>query len=153
MCRPWLEGNPLRNSAKGRVCRKNQAGLLLEGARPAGESLGIRERVPVRFAVCYSILDVVEMNKLKQMPGLVVEELDDEILLYRPSTHKAIHLNETAAAIWKLCDGTRTVKDLVDCLLPEFPSAEARISHEVQETIELLLRDGALVERLPESSS
>ena len=56
------------------------------------------------------------MNRLHKFPGVVVEEMGEEILLYRPTTHKAIHLNGTAAAIWKLCDGTRTVKDLVACL-------------------------------------
>lgn len=86
------------------------------------------------------------MNRLKQSPGFVIEEMDDEILLYRPSTHKAIHLNGTAAAIWKLCDGTRTAKDLVDCLIAEYPSAQSSVSHEVQEAIDLLLSDGALVE-------
>jgi Coenzyme PQQ synthesis protein D (PqqD) len=92
------------------------------------------------------------MNKLKQAPGIVVEEMDDEILLYRPSTHKAIHLNGTAAVIWKLCDGTRTTQDLAGCLSAEFPSAQPSIAAEVQETVNLLLRDGVLVEHLSESS-
>ena len=87
------------------------------------------------------------MDRLHKSPGLVVEEMDEEILLYRPSTHKAIHLNGTAAVIWRLCDGTRTVKDLVECLGAEFPTEKSTIALEVQETIDLLLRDGALVER------
>ena len=73
--------------------------------------------------------------------------MDEEILLYRPSTHKAIHLNGTAAVIWRLCDGTRTVTDLVDCLVAEFPDAKPRIAHDVQEAIDQLLREGALIEK------
>jgi hypothetical protein len=84
------------------------------------------------------------MEKLKQSKGFVLEEVDDEILLYKPSLHKAIHLNESAAAIWKLCDGTRNVKDLIDCLMSEYPSAQSTIPFEIQETVELLLREGAL---------
>ena len=87
------------------------------------------------------------MDRLHKSPSLVVEEMDEEILLYRPSTHKAIHLNGTAAVIWRLCDGTRTVKDLVECLGTEFPTEKSTIALEVQETIDLLIRDGALVER------
>ncbi len=87
------------------------------------------------------------MERLKQSSGFVVEEMDDEILLYRPSTHKAIHLNETAAAIWKLCDGTRTVKDIVECFLAAYPNAASSVSHEVQEAVDLMLRDGALAEQ------
>jgi hypothetical protein len=93
------------------------------------------------------------MDRLKQSPGFVVEEMEDEILLYKPSTHKAIHLNATAAAIWKLCDGTRTAKDLEECLMSAYPSAPSSVSHEVQEAIYLLLRDGALVEHSAGSSS
>jgi hypothetical protein len=84
---------------------------------------------------------------LRQFPGIVVEEMDGEILLYRPSTHKALHLNGTAAVIWKLCDGTRTAKDIVDCLAAEFPDNQSRIAVEVQEAVDQLLRDGALVEQ------
>ena len=93
------------------------------------------------------------MARLNKFPGLVVEEMDEEILLYRPTTHKAIHLNGTAAIIWKLCDGTRTVKDLVECLSAEFPNAKPSITHEVQETIDQLLRDGALIEQSAETAS
>ena len=87
------------------------------------------------------------MARLNKFPGLVIEEMDEEILLYHPSTHKAIHLNGTAAAIWKLCDGTRSVNDLVDCLAAEFPNAKSRIAPEVRETIDQLLRDGAVIEQ------
>ena len=87
------------------------------------------------------------MHRLHKFPGLVVEDMDGEILLYRPSTHKAIHLNGTAAVIWRLCDGTRTVKDLVDCLVAEFPDAKPRIARDVQEAIDQLLREGALIEK------
>ena len=87
------------------------------------------------------------MEKLKQAKGFVIEEMDDEVLLYKPSIHRAIHLNGSAATIWKLCDGTRTIKDLVTCLMSEYPSAQSSIPFEVQEAIELLLREGALVEQ------
>lgn len=93
------------------------------------------------------------MALLKQFPGLVVEEMDEEILLYRPTTHQAIHLNSMAAAIWKLCDGTRTAKDLIDCFLEAYPDSQSSIPHEVQRTIDELLRDGALIEQSSESGA
>jgi hypothetical protein len=92
------------------------------------------------------------MAPLNQSPGLVVEEMNEEVLLYRPTTHKAIHLNPMAATIWKLCDGTRTVKDLVDCLGAAFPAANSSIAHDVQEAIDQLLREGALIEQTSESA-
>jgi hypothetical protein len=93
------------------------------------------------------------MNYLRQSEGFIIEEMDDEIVLYQPSTHKAIHLNGTAAVIWKLCDGTRTLQDLVECLVGEYPSAQSSISSEVQEAIALLLREGTLVESASQAGS
>ena len=86
------------------------------------------------------------MVSLKQRAGLVLENASDEILLYDPRMHKAIRLNETAAAIWKLCDGTRTVKDLVNCFASEYPSTWSSIACDVQEATEALLGEGALVQ-------
>ena len=93
------------------------------------------------------------MYRLRPFPDIVVEEIDGEILLYRPSTHKAIHLNGTAALIWKLCDGTRTVNEVIDCLSSQFPDARSSIACEVQESIDQLLRDGALLESIDQTSS
>ena len=40
--------------------------------------------------------------------GLIVRELDNEILIYDTDKDKAHCLNETAALVWKLCDGRTT---------------------------------------------
>jgi len=82
----------------------------------------------------------------KQAFGFFVEEMEGENLLYRLGTHKAIHLNETATIIWKLCDGSRTVQDIVDLLKQEFPGSEADIALDVAEAVELLAGEGALLE-------
>ncbi|MEZ5425540.1 MAG: PqqD family protein [Pyrinomonadaceae bacterium] len=44
--------------------------------------------------------------------GLVVQEVADEVLVYDLDTNKAHCLNETAAMVWRNCDGTRTVSDI-----------------------------------------
>jgi len=82
----------------------------------------------------------------KQAFGFFVEEMEGENLLYRLGTHKAIHLNETATLIWKLCDGSRSVQDIVDLLRKEFPASEADIAVDVREAVELLAGEGALLE-------
>ena len=45
---------------------------------------------------------------------LVVEQIGDEILIYDTVNNCAHTLNRTAALVWKLCDGKRTVKR--DCV-------------------------------------
>jgi Coenzyme PQQ synthesis protein D (PqqD) len=48
--------------------------------------------------------------------GLIVRELAGELLVYDRDRNKAHCLNETAALIWKHCDGRTTVSRLRDLL-------------------------------------
>lgn len=41
--------------------------------------------------------------------GLVVKEVDNEVLIYDLETNKAHCLNQTAAKVWNYCDGKSTV--------------------------------------------
>ena len=43
---------------------------------------------------------------------LIVKELPDELLIYDLKRDKAHCLNETAALVWKNCDGHKTVDQL-----------------------------------------
>ncbi len=45
--------------------------------------------------------------------GLVVQEMPDEVLVYDMDTNKAHCLNQSAAFVWKSCDGNNTVGDIV----------------------------------------
>jgi hypothetical protein len=47
---------------------------------------------------------------------LLMRELQDEVILYDRETRKAHCLNHTAAAIWRLCDGTKSVKEIAYAL-------------------------------------
>ena len=51
--------------------------------------------------------------------GLVVRELPDELLIYDTETHEAHCLNETAAFVWKQCDGTTSVSEIASRLSAE----------------------------------
>jgi Coenzyme PQQ synthesis protein D (PqqD) len=48
--------------------------------------------------------------------GLIVRELEDETLVYDADTDRAHCLNQTAARIWKHCDGTSSVPQIADLL-------------------------------------
>jgi len=45
--------------------------------------------------------------------GLVVQEMPGEVLVYDMDSNKAHCLNETAALVWRSCDGNNTVEDIV----------------------------------------
>ena len=44
--------------------------------------------------------------------GIITKEVDGEVLVYDLARDKAHCLNETAAAIWKLCDGRTTASEM-----------------------------------------
>lgn len=44
--------------------------------------------------------------------GLVIQDMPDEILVYDVNTNKAHCLNQTAAFVWKACDGKNSVNDI-----------------------------------------
>src|SRR6476620_725537 len=54
--------------------------------------------------------------------GLVVQEMPDELLIYDLVRNKAHCLNQTAALVWKRCDGKTSVKQMVRLLEKETES-------------------------------
>jgi hypothetical protein len=48
--------------------------------------------------------------------GLVIQELPDELLVYDLDTNKAHCLNNTAAFVWKSCDGKTSVSEIAALL-------------------------------------
>ena len=47
---------------------------------------------------------------------LIVKELSDETLVYDETTHKAHCLNQTAALVWKFCDGRTSIPQMTRLL-------------------------------------
>jgi hypothetical protein len=50
---------------------------------------------------------------------LLTEALEGEVLVYDLAGDVALHLNETAALVWRSCDGQRTVADLAALVATE----------------------------------
>ncbi len=48
--------------------------------------------------------------------GLLIQELVDEVLVYDLVRHKAHCLNQTAALVWRHCDGNTTVNQIATLL-------------------------------------
>jgi coenzyme PQQ synthesis protein D (PqqD) len=53
-----------------------------------------------------------EPRPVSRTDGLLTETLDGELLVYDLAGDTALHLNRTAALVWRSCDGQRTVADL-----------------------------------------
>jgi len=80
----------------------------------------------------------------KKCSGFIIEELDGELVLFNPMRNLIIHANQTAALIWQLCDGERTIPQIVDLLSEAYPEAQTEIKKEAPLAIQDLHKKGAL---------
>ncbi len=82
------------------------------------------------------------MNKSKIVvlePDYLLEKIDNEITVYHPSLTTTIYLNETGAMIWKLCDGKKTIADMIDILTETYPESSKQIEAGVIDIINRLV--------------
>lgn len=63
-----------------------------------------------------------QISPLARQKSLIVKELPTETLVYDLETDKAHCLNETAARVWKSCDGRQTVTQLRELMEKESDS-------------------------------
>ena len=78
--------------------------------------------------------------------GLIVRELDNETLVYDVDTNEAHCLNETAALIWRHCDGTSSVTQICELLSQ---TMETTIDEKVVwYALEQFNKDGLLEEKI-----
>lgn len=72
--------------------------------------------------------------KPRRRPDVRAEPVSGELVLYDAAGGRAAYLNSTAAAIWALCDGERTVKDMIEYLSREIGGEG--IASDVEATVE-----------------
>jgi coenzyme PQQ biosynthesis protein PqqD len=119
------------------------AGALAAPPLAAG-ALGLASRTG-RVTVAAVSFQLVTASRIpRQVPGFSLQALDNELLLYQPGLTKTVHLNQTASLIWQLCDGQRSVDDIVALLEDSFPDDSARIAADVAAALKGLQRDGAI---------
>lgn len=87
-----------------------------------------------------SILDRVPFVR----EGYQISEMEGESLLYSHDKMTMFHLNQSAAVIWQLCDGQRTVSEIVDFLTSAYPDLSRQLERDVCSTIQQLVEDDVL---------
>lgn len=94
----------------------------------------------------------VQSTPRARSDGIVIEDFGDEILTYDLQRHQAHCLSPAAAAVWRLCDGRRTVGQIAAQLRRADPNVDDAL---VWLTLERLHRARLLeeFERRPERLS
>ena len=82
--------------------------------------------------------------KPKQKPNYHLEMMDGELLLYHLDETKILYCNQTASLIWHLCDGQRTVGEMIDILGEAYPEAAEPMASDVEETMQQFLAAGCI---------
>jgi hypothetical protein len=77
-------------------------------------------------------------------PDFQIQNLDGEIVLLHPGNNTILHLNPTGALVWQMCNGLRTVDEIVLLLGETYPEARAEIARDVPEIIQQFAVHGAL---------
>lgn len=81
------------------------------------------------------------------LKGFQIEDLDGEIVLLHPARNVIIYSNQTGALIWQLCDGHRSVDEIIGILSAAYPESKEEIAADVPQTIQSLVTSGALISR------
>ncbi len=76
--------------------------------------------------------------------GVEMEVVEGEVLLYHPQQTRAVYLNPTAAVVWGLCDGSRSIGDIIRVLGESYPDADS-LTDDVLATLNQLQESGVLV--------
>jgi hypothetical protein len=80
----------------------------------------------------------------KPIPGFQVQSLDGEVVLLHPTSAVILHLNPTGALVWQLCNGFRSVHEIVLLLGDAYPEAQQQIKADVPQIIQQFAAHGAL---------
>ena len=83
-------------------------------------------------------------KKPSQKTGYSLELIDDELLLFHPGQTTIIYCNQTASLVWQLCDGNRTIQEIITLLQTAFPEAKASIASDVEAALQDFVQHGAI---------
>jgi len=82
--------------------------------------------------------------RVRRNPEIELEPVGGDLLLYSPRNEIIFALNQSSALIWNLCDGDRTVAEIVGLLCEAYPEAAMDIPAQVEATLSQLAGSQAL---------
>ena len=76
------------------------------------------------------------MQGLKKRHDLLVEEIEEEIVIYDPKTHWVHHLNPMARIIWDLYDICPNSQDITKEIVDILKADPVKVERDVLETLD-----------------
>ena len=84
-------------------------------------------------------------TRLRQREGLLSQRAADTRVLLDPKDGRYYALDEVSGRIWDLCDGTRTVAQVVALMIREYDAPAEKVEADVLEFLDDLANDGLIV--------
>ena len=81
----------------------------------------------------------------RSRPEFQLQEFDNELVLYDLEQTKVIYLSDSAALIWRLCDGQRTIKDIAQLLQDAYPDKTSEILTDVERAMTCFIENNIIV--------
>jgi len=90
----------------------------------------------------------------QRLHDLIVHDLPDEVLVYDRRNDRAHYLNQTAALVWRACDGASTTADIARKLAAEHDDAfsEELVLFALDQLYKFELLETSLLGRVPLSA-
>jgi coenzyme PQQ biosynthesis protein PqqD len=85
-------------------------------------------------------------GRVRRQDGVLVQEAQGQTVLLRLEDGGYYALDEVGALIWELCDGQRSLRDVVAALCTEFDAPEATVAADVLEFVGELRHERLLVD-------
>jgi hypothetical protein len=77
---------------------------------------------------------------------VLVQQVDGQTVLLDIQSGQYYSLNDVGRSVWDLCDGTRTVADIIDAVCTEYEVPEETASEDAGALLESLAGEGLVVE-------
>ena len=82
------------------------------------------------------------ISPIRNPVAVLREEFDDWAVLFNPDTAQAVGINPVGVAVWKLIDGKRTIKDVVQEVEQQYDEVPGSVQQEVSAFVENLTEGG-----------
>lgn len=89
--------------------------------------------------------EINSVRKLRHNEQFYCVDVDNEVLLYQPTSQRAVHLDPIAALIWKLCDGTRSADEVATELTEQYPESAEAVRSDVMDALATLIDGNAVI--------
>jgi hypothetical protein len=90
------------------------------------------------------------MINQSSVPGrrdrVIVQQVEGQTVLLDIASGEYFALNEVGGRVWELCDGTRTVAEMVEVLCAEYDAPETTVLSDACELLEGLAGAGVVTE-------